>query len=571
LGDSDSVSFSRYPLNHTHTFPLENRISFSSPLLETRKPEIDWDPSASEFQDSAPRTPLDGVAYDTHKYAAIAVTVLVIGVLVADTSCDRPREVLAPQAGGPAFRAATSEELFYYYQGQPQYLTIDPRYLVISSDLPSPAAEAKNLLATLGVRVGSDKPLAQAPKHRLLLLDHATRELAERAAQQLRTDSRFTFVSEAYLTVAGSYGFIPVNRLDVLFSPEASPAQIDSVINAFGARVLRPPRPDSGLFAYRVEYPAGRDPLESSRILYRHPLVRWASPDVITNWQIAYEPTDPLFSQQFHLRNSVLRNGIPVDINVVPAWDLTLGSSAVEVAVIDDGIDIEHGGFYEGHYGDLIGPLAGSQGVDMLTPPSYPGEGSFAPCCNDTHGTSVAGLIAATHNNGTGGAGIAPNVTLNSVRIFRKTYPPESQTRDPNNDTATNAEIADGINFAWSAFGSAVINNSWGCGAPSDALTASIQNALTQGRNGYGTVVVFSAGNTALRDPSSPFYTLGFVCYPATLSASTSVISVAAINRDGNPALYSPGTGRIDVVAPSGHGTGACAGWDPERAFSTPS
>ncbi|MDP9353278.1 MAG: S8 family serine peptidase [Chloroflexota bacterium] len=120
---------------------------------------------------------------------------------------------------------------------------------------------------------------------------------------------------------------------------------------------------------------------------------------------------------------------------------------------------------------------------------------------------------------------------------------------------ASSNQIADGINWAWRYANSDVINNSWGGGAPSDAITNAIRNALSQGRGGSGTVVVFAAGNTSDRRNGH----IGSVQYPATLSSTTDVISVGAINRHGDPANYTP-DGRIDVVAPSGHDTRSCVG-----------
>ncbi len=207
-----------------------------------------------------------------------------------------------------------------------------------------------------------------------------------------------------------------------------------------------------------------------------------------------------------------------------------------------------------GFSGDMTtGQWADARGYDLMLGESEPGEDLFNPCCNDTHGTSVAGIMLASQSNGIGGAGIAPNVRMGAVRIFRQTYPPE--LIEDGIQVATQNQIADGINYAWQSMGASVINNSWRAGAPSNAITTAINNALTQGRGGLGTVVVFSAGNTSDR----ALGVIGQVTYPATLSATTNVISVGAINKSGQPANYTP-NGPIDVVAPSGHLTDACVG-----------
>jgi subtilisin family serine protease len=163
-----------------------------------------------------------------------------------------------------------------------------------------------------------------------------------------------------------------------------------------------------------------------------------------------------------------------------------------------------------------------------------------------------------SQDNGLGISGVAPLVRVNSIRIFRRTYPPESQQGTV---AASTSQMAAAINYAWNTLGSHVLSNSWGGGAPSTAITNAITNALSQGRGGLGAVVVFAAGNPSNREGGY----IGPVQYPASLSSTRNVISVGAINRYGDPANYTPdGTWpwgpRIDVVAPSGHYTDPCVG-----------
>lgn len=483
------------------------------------------------------------------------VPFLLLGVLTIAACSDQLRPALAPDVG--AQLSQSGAQPFYYYQGQPIYLQADATRIVVETTEPSASAAARSALAPLGVAPEEGGIIGQSTSHhRILRLAGATLQTVERALQVLRADGRFTFASHIYKTQEGGHLMMPLNRLAVRFRRGVTAQQVDSINRALGTRTISPPVPDSGYLSWRIGYPVAADPLVIAQTLYRSPLVEWADPEAISDQLPTHVPTDPFYALQFHLKNSNLHGGVRVDINVEPAWDLTKGSPSVKVAIIDDGLDILHGNSGGGFTGDFLGPLNGAQAYDLLYDPSRPGESPFYPCCNDTHGTSVAGIIAASQDNGVGGTGIAPNTVINLVRIFRKTYPPESNTRNPATDNATNLQIAAGINWAVNyQIGSAVLSNSWGGGYPSDEITGAINNALANGRGGLGAVVVFSAGNTSQRSLGN----IGAVQYPATLSSTTNVISVGAIDRFGNPADYTP-DGPIDVVAPSGAHTGACIG-----------
>ncbi|MGH7649704.1 MAG: S8 family peptidase [Gemmatimonadaceae bacterium] len=146
-----------------------------------------------------------------------------------------------------------------------------------------------------------------------------------------------------------------------------------------------------------------------------------------------------------------------------------------------------------------------------------PGEWAGHPAPNDGHGTAVAGIATALQD-GSGTAGIAPNVQYDAVRIFRQL------------DVAAANDIANGITWAYQR--SDIINNSWGgCGTPSAIIADAVANALAHGRGGKGTVVVFSAGNTDARS--------GCTTNETWQSKLPGVIAVAALAKDGTHASYS--------------------------------
>ena len=117
------------------------------------------------------------------------------------------------------------------------------------------------------------------------------------------------------------------------------------------------------------------------------------------------EPSaDPLESQQWDMRM----------IRTEEAHALQAGWNEVEVAVVDSGIDATHV--------DFVDPTGQVTNVDCLKSKDFvvlvgPGVGTPVPCQDNLfHGTHVAGTIAA-QANGVGIVGVAPNVTLISVKV----------------------------------------------------------------------------------------------------------------------------------------------------------
>src|SRR5262249_59589688 len=79
--------------------------------------------------------------------------------------------------------------------------------------------------------------------------------------------------------------------------------------------------------------------------LAAHPDIEFVEPNFIV-YAVAV-PNDPRFNELWGLQNlGQTINGVPgtpgADIHAVPAWDITTGSTATVVAVIDTGIDYTH-------------------------------------------------------------------------------------------------------------------------------------------------------------------------------------------------------------------------------------
>ena len=437
-------------------------------------------------------------------------------------------------ASGANAAVAPSNDEFYYYDGAPISLTPDSTQIVIETTNPEAAASD---LRAAGLKVGNLRKLQLRGNHWMASLDRRPPN-ATALASQLKSHG-VTFVSPAYRMTKNNADFIPLNRVIVKFRKEVTTPQITALIRAMNLGVVREPIPEYGFTYYVLSIPAdSQSTLRVAARLYKHPLVEWADPDRISPIKLDGAPSDPYYSFQYHLKNtSNSMHGVAVDDNVEAAWDITTGtwsaaSGGLRVGVIGSGVDASHPEF------------AGSvtSGWDAMS--CYPGcsdsEISPFPTRDDAHETSVAGIIAARHN-GSGTAGIAPGVIIISSRIIRDNQP------------ATPQGVADAINYTWSWKGAMIINNSWRGSTPSDVVRDAINAAMSQGRGGLGTVMVFSAGNESDRDHGI----IEPVAWPGNLPG---VVAVGAIDRWGNLTNYTTEGPEIAIVAPSGHYNGACNG-----------
>lgn len=458
-----------------------------------------------------------------HSYIAIP---LLLGV-----GCAQDRvQLTSPPGHTPVVASADAPETvgddYYLYEGGRVYLDVDSTRLVIAAGPATSEAAVRGALAESSP--ASIERTPQLPDHWTVRLG-AGRSDAAAVAARLGADARFPFVSFAYRYRKDGSSVLLVNHVMVQFKPGVNQASIDSIVSSLGLSIVRRPAPRLGFLWYLLGYPPHAAPLPIVAALSRSPLIEFAEPDKIADRRVAETRSDPFYGLQYYLKNSTTFNGVAVDDNIEPAWALTKGAG-VKVAVFDHGLDITNQ--------DLCG-VKGA-GYDTF---NYPGEDAWHPYPNnagqDSHGTAVAGIIVGCHDNAIGIAGVAPEVTLIAVRIFRNGY------------INTDDQVAAAYNWAWSTAHADVLSSSWGGGAESQALTNAINAAATQGRNGLGAAVVFAAGNTSHRAYSS----YGTVLYPGWLTA---VIAVGAISRDGVPADYTPRDPALDMVAPSSYMTDVC-------------
>lgn len=222
--------------------------------------------------------------------------------------------------------------------------------------------------------------------------------------------------------------------------------------------------------------------MDAANEIFESGMANYSEPNFLMTNLLFYVPNDLLFTQQWALKNT--GNNIPGGVSGTPgcdmrldsAWNITLGSSRVKIAIVDTGIDTLHE--------DLRGNLVPNSQYNFV-------NNSTNAFDDEGHGTCCAGIAAATGNNSIGVSGVAPNCKLINIKIASPTG-------------ITFVAAIGGLIYSWQS-GCWISSNSWGGGTPSSGIDNAILDGTTLGRNGKGTVYCFAAGNynTALIYPAS--------------------------------------------------------------------
>jgi subtilisin family serine protease len=231
-------------------------------------------------------------------------------------------------------------------------------------------------------------------------------------------------------------------------------------------------------------------------------------------------PNDPLYPQQSEFGR----------IFVDRAWDYTIGSSQVIVAVTDTGIARDHVDLAANMWKntrEIPGNGIDDDGngyIDDVNGWNF-FDNSSDSYDRNRHGTHVSGIIGAEGNNGVGVAGVNWRTRLMAVQFLGV------------GGSGSTVGGSKAILYA-TKNGARIVNASWGGGAFSSALKDAIDYAYKS-----GTLVFAAAGNDGKdTDKSSN--------YPATYD-SLGVIAVASSAAKATLSGFSSyGNISVDLVAP---------------------
>jgi subtilisin family serine protease len=260
-------------------------------------------------------------------------------------------------------------------------------------------------------------------------------------------------------------------------------------------------------------------------------------------------PNDPRFSSLWGLRNLGQdigcgascfgsRTGVAgADIKADFAWDVSTGSRANVVAIVDTGIDYNHpdlaanvwsapASFTVNIGGRAIVCAAGTHGFNAIT-------NTCNPLDDNDHGSHTSGTVGAVGNNGVGVTGVNWVASIMGAKFL------------DSSGSGSTAGAINAIEFTIQAkqiFGAGanvrVLSNSWGGGGFSQALLDEINKANTSNM-----LFVAAAGNSSANNDVTPKY-------PSNYTAPN-VLAVAATDNGDRLASFSNyGPTTVDLGAP---------------------
>ncbi len=268
---------------------------------------------------------------------------------------------------------------------------------------------------------------------------------------------------------------------------KATKANVDKAIKANGGTILDEiPQ----IRVKRIRVPE-KNFAKVKAALAKNPNFTFVEEDFLAQEMIA--PNDPRFPSQWHHTKIITPS----------AWETSVGSDEIPIAIIDSGIDPDHP--------DLAAKLM----------PGY----NFVANNDDTHdarghGTAVAGSAAAIGDNAEGIAGIAWNNPLMPLVVS-----------DPSTGSSRYSHIAKAIIYAVD-HGVKVVNISISGSSSSSTMNSAVNYAWD-----HGVLVFSSAGNSSSSTP----------VYPA---ACANAVAVAATDMSDNKASFSNYGDWIALTAP---------------------
>ena len=428
----------------------------------------------------------------------------------------------------------TNTEKEYYYAGEKKIKlnrVHDSFFVRYKKDITSRAIERK--LAEKADFADAEER-KQMPEYNAIMVTlppYRRTADVEESVKSLEADSDIESIAQVYREAQSGLRLIATDEITVRFKSNVSQSQIEKFNKENNVEIIEQNQYVPNQYLLRGKNP--KDTLTLANKYQKSDLTEFAEPNFISEVKKEALTNDTFINEQWHLDNTGQEGGSEgEDVSASEAWETTKGSSDIVIAILDDGVDIDHPDLKENIWKNPNSNEPDIHGWNFFDNNSDPRPRKFTPpynktTGNDIHGTPCAGVAAAMGNNNIGVAGIAYNCKILPVKIFL------------GDDLVPVNILADAIRYAGQK--ADVLSNSWSC-SPSSDVEQAIKDVVQTGRGGKGTPVFVATGN-GYND---------FVSFPARVPEA---IAVGASTNLGKRAEYSNYGRRLDFLAPSSGGT----------------
>lgn len=411
-----------------------------------------------------------------------------------------------------------SQKLSSYYNGKKvSYKIASDKFLIAFSE------ENFNKNMRLKSLISRTENLGYLNAHLVTLnKSHDEGKILRLIGELVEGDEMITYASPILLNENGEEIGGLTNQFMVRLKPTTSIEEFNLLTRAVNAKISSY-QFDSRTYFIITNGKSSIDALQLANEFYESGLFEFAEPDFLF---FVYKATnDDFFNQQWAINNTGQSGGTAgADMKVLKAWEITTGCNAVRIAILDDGVELNHPDL-----NDNLDP-----GFDATGGGSNGGPGG-----NDSHGTSCAGIAGAEGDNSVGVAGVAYNCRLVPVRVMTG----ESTTFD----LATAGWMAAGIDWAWQNNRADVLSMSWRISVGQAGIDQAINRAVTQGRDGLGCVILVASGNDNSETITYPASNLQVIAVGASTPCDTRKNTSSCDGENWWGSNF--GTG-LDIVAP---------------------
>jgi len=256
------------------------------------------------------------------------------------------------------------------------------------------------------------------------------------------------------------------------------------------------------------------------------------------NRKFREKPNDPLFARQWYLHNKKYPGE---DINWLPVYNAKITGKGVHITIVGDGFDTEHPDLVQnGHSTSQARSTLGNSDHDHFVPKRNIG----------IHGTPMAGLVAAICNNGIGICGAASGAELlyNDLLLI-----PDGKKNGLQRLITSIESDAAFSDISINSWGGEDFTGQYQSLDRSGSMQwqTAMENALKTGRNGKGTIFIWSAGNGT----QVPYREIDNSNYDEQTNFY-GVMAVCAVDKKGMRASYSERGANLWVCAPSSSAMG---------------